>query len=622
LLGGYNRKLIKLDLNKEKVVVEELSIDLLKMFIGGSGLGANILYKETKAKIDPLSPDNLLIFMCGPLTGTRVPLSGRHQVITKSPLTEIYGESDVGGTWGSQLKKAGYDGIVIYGRAENPKYVWINDEDIEIRDAKNLWGKDAYETDEILRKENDEKASVACIGQAGEKLVRISAIMTDGKHGRASGRCGVGAVMGSKNLKAIIVRGTKDVEVAKAEELAKSIKEFAPMIVKNTEALGKFGTSGATVTIEQLGDLPIKNWVQGRFEEGAKKISGQTMAETILVDRYFCTACIVGCGREVKVTEGKYAQVDGAGPEYETVAMLGAMNLIDDLKAIAKGNDYCNRFGLDTISTGAVISFAFEAYEKGLINKEDTDGLELIWGSEDAMVELVRRIGLREGRFAWLLGEGVKRASEAINKGANEFAIHTKGLELPAHDPRAYNSIALGYATSNRGACHLQGLTHIVERAVTIPEFGYNKIQDRFGVEGKGELTAKMQNLMSLLDSLKLCKFILFGGIKPTQILNWFNMVTGLDFTFDEFMKAGERIYNLKRMYNVREGIRRKDDTLPKRILTLKRKEGGAADNLPPLDELLDQYYDYRGWTRDGVPKKEKLKELGLEFTIKDLPKD
>jgi len=361
-----------------------------------------------------------------------------------------------------------------------------------------------------------------------------------------------------------------------------------------------------------VGDLPIRNWLKGSWEEGAEKLSGQTMAKTILNGRYYCSGCIIGCGREVRFESVKYGKVEGAGPEYETLAMLGANCLIDDLEAVAKANELCNRYGLDTISTGAVIAFAMEAYELGLIDREDTGGVALTWGDADAMIEMVEKIGKREG-LGWLLGEGVKRASEEIGGLSSEFAVHVKGLELPAHDPRAYYSQGLSYATSNRGACHLQSQSHIFERSVTLPDLGYPEVQDPHGVEGKGEFVAKAQNLMCMFDSMKVCKFILFAGIKPTHLVKWLNYVTGWNMNLKEFMRTGERIFNLKRLYNIREGVSRKDDVLPPRILIHRRGEGGSPDNLPPLGELLAQYYQYREWDEMGIPKLEKISELGLE---------
>jgi len=607
------------DLGRQRIWREELKENTLRTFIGGSGLAAKFVYDYTNGSTDPLGKENVLVFMNGPLTGTRVPLSGRHEVATRSPATGGFGESDTGGKWGTELRKAGYDGLVIHSRAEEPTYLWVHDDGTELRSAKHVWGMDTYETDEQLRSETDPKANVASIGPAGEGLALIASIMHDGKDGRAAARCGVGAVMGSKLLKAVVVRGSKSIPVADEAGLSQSIREMGPKIVKDGKRLHDFGTSGVTVTLEQLGDLPLKNWSQGSWDR-ADMISGQTMAKTILTGQYYCGACVIGCGREVEVKSGPFAPVQGAGPEYETVAMLGAQSLVDNLQAIAKAHELCNRLGLDVISTGAVVAFAMEAYEKGIISRNDLGGVDLTWGSAEGMVRLVEMIGRRQN-IGRLLGEGVKRASEKLGRGSEDFAVHVKGLELPAHDPRAYNSLALGYATANRGACHLQGFSYVFERSVTMPEFGWNEIQDRFGTVGKGVLVAKTQNLMSMLDSLKVCKFLLLAGVKVSSFVHWLNMVTGWDLDLTQFMEAGERIYNLKRLYNVECGFSRRDDTLPKRIATLKRGTGGAGENLPPqIDSMLDEYYRVRGWDDVGIPERQTLERLHITDHISKLP--
>ena len=611
-LKGYTGKILHIDLSNSKIHVEDLNEEWARQFIGGSGLGAKFLYEMTDERTNPLGPENPLIFMTGPFTGTSVPLSGRHAVVSRSPLTGIFGESDVGGTWGANLKKAGFDGIIITGKSEKPIYLWVRDGKWEIRNASHLWGKDTYEVDPILKGETHEKAVVSTIGQAGENLVSLAAIMTDGKDGRAAGRCGMGAVMGSKNLKAIVVYGTGNVSVFDPESVARLPKEHGAFINKNAESFRKYGTSGGLSVFEAMGTLPLQNWkFVGRWEESAAKINGFTMAETVLTGRYFCDACILGCGRTVKIEKGPYAGVDGAGPEYETLGLLGSNCLIDNLEALCFANELCNRFGLDTISTGAAIAFGMEAYEKGLIDREDTGGIELQWGSAEALIEMIKSIAQKKG-FGKVLGKGVKRASEELEKNSIEFAMHIKGLELPAHDPRGYNAGAVGYATSSRGACHLAGLSHTFERLLKAPEIGIPEPMDRFQVEGKGILAAKSQDLMGMMDSLKLCKFILFGGITITNIVKWYRDVTGREMTIDEFMKTGERIFNLKRLYNVKLGISRKDDTLPFRSLTSKRIGKGLTPNLPPLGQMLSEYYEYRSWSEEGIPTPEKLKELGL----------
>ncbi len=611
-LKGYTGKILHLNLSNSKGHVEDLNEEWARQFIGGSGIGAKFLYEMTDERTNPLGPENPLIFMTGPFTGTSVPLSGRHAVISRSPLTGIFGESDVGGTWGANLKKAGFDGMIITGKSKKPIYLWVCDGKWEIRNASHLWGKDTYEVDPILKAETHDKAVVQTIGQAGEKQVLLAAIMTDGKDGRAAGRCGMVAVMGSKNLKAIVGYGTGNVPVFDPESVARLPKEHSAFINKNAESFRKYGTAGGVSVFEAMGTLPLQNWkFVGRWEESAAKINGFTIAETVLSGRYFCDACVLGCGRKVKIEKGPYAGVDGAGPEYETVALLGSNCLIDDLEALCFANELCNRFGLDTISTGAAIAFGMEAYEKGLIDREDTGGTELRWGSPEALIEMIKLIGQNKG-LGKILGKGVKKASEELGRNSIEFAMHIKGLELPAHDPRGYNAGAVGFATSSRGACHLSGLSHIFERLLKAPEIGIPEPMDRFQVEGKGILAAKTQNLMGMMDSLKLCKFILFGGITLTHIVQWYRDVTGREMTIDEFMKTGERIFNLKRLYNVRLGISRKDDTLPFRSLTFKRAGKGLTPHLPPLGEMLSEYYEYRGWSEDGIPTPEKLKELGL----------
>jgi aldehyde:ferredoxin oxidoreductase len=611
-MKGYAGKILRVDLSKGRVETQALDEGLAKKFIGGSGLAAKILYDETGPETDPLGPENRLIFMTGPFAATPVITSGRHAVVTKSPLTGVFAESDSGGTWGPFLKRAGFDGVVISGKANKPVYIWVADGKAEIRDATHLWSKDTYELEPLIRKETRNEAVVASIGPAGEKGVRFASIMNDGKDARAAGRGGAGAVMGSKNLKAIAVHGSQQVEIADPEGLKASLKEISPMVAKNTEGMRKNGTAGGLAAFEALGSLPLQNWkYQGRWEQGAARIAGPAMTEKILTGNYYCERCVIGCGRRVKIDTGPYAPVEGAGPEYETAALIGSLCLVDDLEAVAKANELCNRYGMDTISCGGSIAFGMEAYEKGLITKKETGELELLWGRGDVMVKMVEKIGKREG-LGHLLGEGVRAAAEKIGKNAVEFSLHVKGLEIPGHDPRCYNAGALSYATSNRGACHLAGFSHTFERILSLPEIGMEKPMPRLEVKGKGELTAKTQNVMGLFDALKVCKFTLFGGLKLTPIAGWYTMVTGVPMDMAEFLKIGERIFNQKRLYNVRCGISRKDDNLPGRFLSLKHTGEALTPNLPPLGEMLSEYYQVRGWSEEGIPLPEKLRELDL----------
>ena len=611
-MKGYMGKLLYVDLNDSRWEVKNLNKQDVDLYIGGSGLGAKILYDETDEKTNPLGPENVLIFMTGPYTGTPVLCSSRFSVVSKSPLTGIFGEANSGGSWGEAFKKSGFDGLVIKGKAPKPVYLWIHDGEVELRDARHMWGKDAFETDDLLKSETERKAVVACIGQAGENLVPMAAVMNDGEEGRAAGRCGLGAVMGSKNLKAVVVFGTRKVALNDEKKLRDSIKTLSKGVTEKTVGMRKLGTSGALAVFEEMGSLPIQNWRYAeRWKEGAQTLSGANLINLYGTGNYACKKCIIGCGKKVEVKEGPYKSGEQAAPEYETLALMGSNCLIDDVPAIIKANELCNRYGLDTMSTGSAIAFGMEAFEKGLITEKDIGGIALKWGSGEALVDMVKQIGEAKG-IGKILGLGPKKAAQQLGGQAQEFAMHVKGLELPAHDPRAYNAGAVNFATANRGACHLAGLSHIFERALTAPEIGILEPMDRFDVTGKGVLAAKSQDYMGVLDALEVCKFILFGGIGISIFTEWYRHVTGEDMDTERFIKTGERIFNLKRLYNVKCGISRKDDFLPPRILTWARTGEGLTPNLPPLGTMLGEYYKYRGWTEDGMPTEEKLQELKI----------
>ena len=612
---GLAGRILEVDLTNRQISDRIIDEKDMEMFIGGSGLAAAYLWRETDADTDPLSPENPLMLINGPFTGTPVPTSGRTAICTISPITNGWAESDVGGRWGTQLRRTGYDGVILKGKADKPVYLWITEEGCEIRDAEKVWGKDTFEADEVLRAETNERAITALIGPAGEKGVLYASIMTDGKDARAAGRCGVGTVMGSKNVKGLVAYGKQRPEVADPDALSEQLKGFPKKMVEKAHALHNFGTAGSMEAIERVGDLPIKNWAQGSFEEGATALSGQRVADTILTGRAHCGACPIGCGRVVHVKEGAYAGTESAGPEYESTAMLGSMCLVDDLEAMCKANEMCNRYGMDTISSGAAVSFAMECFDNGILTEEDI-GFPLPWGSAEGLVKTIELIGERQG-IGKILSQGVKRAAEEIGGLSPEYALHIKGLELPAHDPRAYASVGLAYATANRGACHLQGFTHVFERNVSAPEIGVPEPLDRFTSEGKGTFTALAQDWMSCMDSLKVCKFALFGGVTFTLLTDWYKWVTGWEVGVDGMQEIGERLYNLKRMINVRRGFSRKDDTLPERILQLRRMTGGAADYLPPLGSLMADYYEHRGWSEEGIPTQETLERLGLGDMVK-----
>ncbi len=610
MLGGYKGRILRVNLTDLRVSVEPLKEEYVKKFLGGTGIAAKILYDELDPHVDPLSPSNKLVFMTGPLTGTLAPGCGRFVIASKSPLTGIWGESGSAGYWGPELKFAGYDGIIFDGKAENPTYLWLNNENVELKDAKHLWGKDTIETENKLKSELKEPRSrIVTIGPAGERLAKIACIVADG--GGVAGRCGLGAVMGSKNLKAIAVRGTERVEVADETTFNDLVKEISSIMENSprTKSLRSYGSAGSMEGNEAVGDVPIKNWTINSWPDGAKKLSGQHMAKTILKRPVTCFACPIACKREIEIKSGPYAGVKGKGPEYETCASFGTLLLIDDIGVVAKANDLCTRYGIDTISCGSAIAFAYECYEKGLITNEDTEGINLSWGDHESFLKMIDIIGKREG-IGLILGDGVKLASEKIGKDANKFAIHVKGLEMPMHDPRAYKSLALGYATSNRGACHLQAASHWVERGTMFPELGLKEKQDRFTSEGKAKMVIDMQDFMAVIDSLIICKFTLTCGYTLSHLLRLVEATIGYKMTVDEFMRTGERIFNIKRLFNNRLGISRKDDTLPERID--KPLSVGTKHRRPDLGLMLDEYYQLRGWDEEGKPKPEKLTELEL----------
>lgn len=610
LTGGYMGQILRVDLTTRMMTTEALDPSICAKFIGGAGLGAWVLSQETPAELDPLGPENTLAFVTGPLAGTRIPGTDRYIVVARSPLTGIWGESD-SGTFGARLKRAGYDALVITGQANSPTYLWITDQGVEFRDAAHLWGKDTYAVEPLIKAETHPQAEFAAIGPAGERLARLAAIMTNGRDGRAAARCGLGAVMGSKKLKAIAVYGHQPLPVAHPDLVATALKTQIPRIREIRTAFTRYGSAGGIVAMEEIGDLPVKNWVGGNWADGASAISGVAMVEKgALTDRFGCGNCIIFCGRVTTLKQGKHAGIDGAGPEFESVGALGSLCLVDDLDSVLAANELCNRYGLDTISVGGVIAFAMEAFERGDLTRADTDGLDVQWGRGQVVLELVRRIGEREG-IGRLLGEGVRRASAALGSHTAAYAAHAKGMELPMIDPRIYNSIAVAYATSSRGACHIQACSQLVEEGLNIPDLGYPRTLDRFSAVGKGELVARMQNYLAALDSLKVCKFYM-RTLLGQEIVDWMNAVTGWKWTVLDLLRAGERIFNLKRLYNVRCGITRSDDRVDAPRVMRELRAGNKPSALPDLESMLDDYYAFRGWDQHGAPTAATLAALDL----------
>jgi aldehyde:ferredoxin oxidoreductase len=613
--NGYMEKILDIDLASGKIETIDFPEAVKKQYIGGSGLAAWYLNKETDpSTIDPLGSENTFVLLTGPACGTPVFSSSRYEACAKAPLTGVWGEANSGGKVAQDLKSTGYDGLIIRNTSDKPVRIFISEDKVEIAGAGQLTGKDAYDMDHVLKSEYGNKVNFVGVGPAGEKMVPIAALMNDGGDGRAAGRGGLGAVLGSKNVKAIVVvKGGLSTPVSDMEALKASIKQHSKNMKELTEGLREFGTAGVVTPNEESGDLPIKNWAQGSWPEGARKIDGPAMNRTILTKRYHCGRCAIGCGRIVKVDDGPYAVSEGPGPEYETLAMVGANCLIDNLEAIARANELCNRYGLDTIAAGAAVAFGMEAYDRGLISNSDTDGIELIWGNADAMLEMIQAIGENRG-FGQVLGQGVRKAAEIIGGNSIEFACHVKGMDVPAHDPRARFSNVIGYTTCNRGACHLSVFGMDFESGIKPPDgIGYDQSQDPYGVDGKAEFSIVMQDLMSVFDALTVCKFIVFGGVGVPSLVDWLNCITGWNYDVESLLKTGTRIFTAKRVYNNRLGISRKDDVLPPRLTNFARDAGGSKDRIPPQGQLLSDYYRLRQWNEFGEPSQELLQELGID---------
>jgi len=612
---GYWNKILRIDLTTKKITKEEIDNNTCKLFVGGAGIGAEILWKEVSPKVEPFNSDNKLIFSVGPFQGYPVPGSAKFCITSKSPLTNTYADSSAGASWGPLFKKTGYDVLIIQGKSENPVYIYIKDNEIKIRDARDIWGMDSYQSvDKIRKKIRDPRASVVTIGPAAEKLVKIACIVVD-KHSFA-GRCGLGAVMGSKNLKAIAVKGSKKVPVSNLSLLENYNHKYLQEIYKASIKSGMrtHGTPGGCITYEGFGDMPIKYWTKDIWPEGAKKLGAPNYTKVLSAKPYPCLYCPVGCHRNIEIKEPAKYKLKGVGPEYETLGMFGTNLLIDDPKAISLANDLCNRLGIDTISAGACVGLAMECYEKGIINRKDTDGIEIRWGDPDILIDLIKQIGNKEG-FGSIFSGGALEAAKKIGKNALKLVVHVKGLDIPAHDPRACWGMVPTYATGTRGACHMRGDEEDVEMAgFYIPEIGVTKEKAKFfSLEGKAFLAMKMQDYCSLINSLVLCFMMPAGGdLSFTSILNIFNAITGLDWDVQEAMLSGERIFTLQRLTNLRDGYTKEDDALPPKMY-IPAKEGFRTGKIPPVDNLLSEYYELRRWSKDGEPTKEKLQQLGLE---------
>jgi len=595
-MAGYCGKILRINLDAGQITKEDLDLDLAKKFVGGRGLGTYILSKEVDPAIDALDPANKIIFATGPLTA-QAPAGSRYMVITKSPLSDTVACSNSGGFWGPELKHAGYDLIIVEGKSEKPCYISINDDTIEIKNAEKYWGKLVSETTDLLAAESDPKARILTIGPAGERMSRLACIMND-KY-RAAGRSGVGAVMGSKNLKAIVVRGTgksKPADPEKTKEVLKTVSTKIKESDTTSKGLPTYGTAVLVNVINESGIYPTNNFQRAYFET-ADLTSGETLAEKYLVRNTACYGCPIACGRYSKVDD-----VEGEGPEFETIWAYGADCGVDDLPAIIKANKWCNEYGIDTISAGATIACAMELCEKGIIKPEEVDGPPLKFGSAEAIVEWTRKMGAAEG-FGAKLADGSYRLADEY--GVPELSMSVKKLEIPAYDPRGVQGHGLQYATSNRGGCHVRGYL-ISPEILGLPE----KI-DRYSLEGKAVWVKAFQDLTSVIDSLGLCLFTSFA-LGAHHYRDMFNAIVGDNWTTDTLLEAGDRIWNIERLFNLKAGVSPDQDKLPSRLLNEPIPDGPSKGHVHRLPELLPKYYEERGWTEKGIPTDEKLAHLGI----------
>lgn len=614
--GGYCGRLLRVDLTTKKISTEALTDDFIRKYVGCNGFGAAILFKELPARIDPFSPANKVVLATGPLTGTIVPCTPKVGVFTKSPLTEGFMDSYAGGHFGAELKFAAFDGVIIEGASESPVWLYIHDGQAELRDASKLWGLSVPETEAAVRGElNNNAVHVASIGPAGERLVRFGCVMVDMSH--AAGRGGAGAVLGSKKLKAIVVHGTKySVPVANVEA-TKAVTDRIYQHISETPALRdgmpKYGTTGALKANQASGILGTRNWQSETFEH-ASNIDGDACLKELFEKNLACFQCPLRCVHFSRIKEGKYAGTETIGPQYETMYSLGSVCGIADIKAVAKANEYCNAMGMDTISAGVTVAFAMELYERGILTAEDLGGIQLTFGNDEALLAALERVVARSGVYR-TLGEGTKRAAEILGGEAYKYAIQVKGLELAGHSGRGYKGMSLGYATSPRGGSH-QDMRHLPERA---------GLFDRRDPNGKAQLNYDITSTTTIRDTFNYCAMIedVIGRVglseRHAELLN---AVTGLNFSVQDVQRLADRIWNLERAFNVREGMSRKDDVLPYRFMNEPIPERPSQGMYCPPEELermKDELYKLRRWTPEGIPSKELLLDLGLDDVAAEL---
>ncbi len=605
---GYTGKILDVDLTSETLSETELDRSLAQGYMGGKGLGAKILFDQLPTRCDPLSADNILVFATGPLTGTLAPSSGRFEVCTKSPATGLWLDSNCGGYFGPELKFAGYDMVIIRGKAQKPVHLIIEDNRFELKPAHDLWGVDAITTHRQIKESFGQDYKVACIGEAGEKGVLFAGIISEY---RALGRGGAGAVMGSKNLKAVAVRGTGSIPIFDPAVFMKTCREAYNELANSPDTGGgrqKYGTNVILSLMDEVGLHPVRNFQKGQFG-GANAVNEEVIA-AYYVRNKACFGCPIYCSKIAEVKEGKYKGSFTEGPEYENVWSFGANCENVDVGAIIQAEYLCDYYGLDGITAGNVIGFLMECVEKGLLKDSDI-GFPMAFGNDESIINAIHLIGKCDGPGK-LWGQGVKKLAQQI-EGAQDLAMHVKGLELPAYDPRGSAGMALAYATSDRGGCHLRSWPIGEELLATRDRM------DLVSLEFKAELVKTQQDLFCMVNCSGMCLFATFA-VNLKQITPLLYSVSGLEVfsSSDEVMKIGERVNNLVRRFNIREGLTKELDTLPERFFSDPLKEGPCRDRVVELDQLKEEYYLVRGWDADGIPKAEKLKELGLDLNRKN----
>ena len=613
-MSGNYCKLLKIDLGAGTIETIDLEEAMMRTHVGGSSLAARLFFEADGYQYQPLAAESPLYIITGPMVGTNFPGTSRFVLCARSPLTGIWGESASGGFWGAELKKAGFDGISIEGKVAVPSYIMIDDSNVSVMDAGELWGLDTYQTVDALKDKYKGQRSVRvlAIGPAGENLVKYAAVCNDKAH--YCGRTGMGAVMGSKNLKAIVVRGNGKVPVAELEMYQEARKTALANIKESMIAasMHDLGTAAAMDMGMMTGDVPIKNWSLGEDYEMAAALGGPAIHETILEGRVACYTCPIGCKPVVAVDHPEYAIAKGPGPEYETCATFGTMIMNDDLNAVAYANELCNRLGLDTITCGATIAFIMDCYANGLLSRQDLDGVDMAWGNVDAAIKIVKKIAYREG-FGDRAAEGSQALAASIGKDAEKYAVTVKGLELPMHDPRGFHGQGLAYMNSNRGACHLQHAVQAVEQGmVAWPEVGLEENYAATESAGKAKMVCISENIGQMANAACICQFV-HWAMGLDEFLDGFNAVTGYGFDMEELIAAGQRAWVLKRALNNIMGVTAADDRLPLKVLT-PTAEGSAAGSVPDEDLMRKEYYEIRGLDEKGFPTSGLLQELGLTF--------